>query len=304
MCGIIGYIGHQKVGQVLFPALARLEYRGYDSAGIATIHDGSISLLKESGKLTGLKKLAEQTPLLGHLGIGHTRWATHGEPSRRNAHPHTDCTKKIAVVHNGIIENFEGLRRRLTGAGHVFESETDTEVLAHLIEEYHLKEGRDLKTSVQLTVNNIEGNYAFCVISAAEKDRFIATRNGSPLVVGVGRGENFIASDATAFLDYTREAIFLADHQMVVLSKNEVEVFSGNGDSLKSLPVSIDWDAKDASKEGFDHFMLKEIEEQPRVIETISKARLDTVVHEAGFSSLPMGADSPDVGMDYLSKGF
>jgi glutamine---fructose-6-phosphate transaminase (isomerizing) len=274
MCGIVGYIGTKKVDNVLLRALSRLEYRGYDSAGVATLNEGQISILKSQGKLNRLFQLATEAPLYGNMGIGHTRWATHGEPSNRNAHPHGDCSGQIAVVHNGIIENHAEIRVRLMQAGHKIESDTDTEVLAHLVEEYHLKEGLDLQSAVQKMLKDIQGSYAFCVLSSKENERFIAARNGSPLVVGLGENENFIASDAPALLDYTRNVIFLEDYQLANVTREGVEVFSIKGEPVNSTITQIDFDAKDVSKEGFEHYMLKEIEEQTKVLDRIIRTRI------------------------------
>jgi len=201
MCGIIGYVGEREVHEVLIKALSRLEYRGYDSAGIASFNGKGLTVLKERGKLSALKKMVAHGAASSHLGIGHTRWATHGEPSKKNAHPHADCTAQIAIVHNGIIENHEALRTSLKNEGHKLRSETDTEILAHLVEKFHIQEGATLEEAVRKTIEVIKGSYAFCAISLKEKDQFIAARNGSPLVVGVGEGENFVASDAPAILE-------------------------------------------------------------------------------------------------------
>ncbi len=291
MCGIVGYIGAKDTNPILLKALSRLEYRGYDSAGLATVSDAGLTLLKAPGKIHVLQKLAARNPLRGHLGIGHTRWATHGEPSERNAHPHADCTGTIAVVHNGIIENHAILRKRLIDSGHRFSSETDTEVLSHLIEEYYLKDSRDLEHSVRLALQDLEGSYAFCVVSAKDPDRFIAARNASPLVVGLGEGENFIASDAPAILDYTRRIIFLEDYQTAVVSRNGVKVTSQEGEPVKPTVIQVDWSEKDATKDGFDHFMLKEIEEQPKVIERMIKTRIQDSSDLALFDILNFPED-------------
>ncbi len=274
MCGIVGYIGDKVIDQVLLSALSRLEYRGYDSAGMAAVNRGKLSILRQTGKLKALKELAAKNPLAGQIGIGHTRWATHGVPAEHNAHPHMDCSRKVAVVHNGIIENHVELRKRLVADGHQFASETDTEVLAHLMEDYHVKQAKPLEESVRLVLADIEGSYAFCVISSTDPDRFIAARNGSPLVVGIGKGENFVASDASAFLDHTQEAIFLDDYQMAVVTRDKATVTSTRGKAVEHKVTKIDWNVKDVSKEGFDHFMLKEIEEQPRVIERMLRDRV------------------------------
>ena len=286
MCGIVGYIGDKDIEKVLITSLSRLEYRGYDSAGIATLNEGRISLLKEQGKLKALKELTKENPLLGRFGIGHTRWATHGIPSKQNAHPHTDSTGTLAVVHNGIVENHEKLRVELSAQGFEFRSDTDSEVIAHLIGRYHVAEKKSLEASVKLALKKIEGCYAFCVISTAEPDAMIAARNGSPLVVGIGAQENFVASDATAFLEHTRKAIFLEDDQMAIVSRSEAKVLSSEGNVVPNAVSTIDWDAKDAVKEGFDHFMLKEIEEQPKVMARMLEKRLDGRLEDKLFDQL------------------
>ncbi|MBI4430628.1 MAG: glutamine--fructose-6-phosphate transaminase (isomerizing) [Candidatus Omnitrophica bacterium] len=275
MCGIVGYIGSRKIDTVLLKALSRLEYRGYDSAGLATVNQGTLSILKEPGKLTRLVMRVKENPVAGTLGIGHTRWATHGEPSERNAHPHSDCTNTVAIVHNGIIENHDTLKSHLIREGHKFTSDTDTEVLAHLIERFHVIQGCGLEESVRRTIGEIKGSYAFCVVSSREENVFIAARNGSPLVVGLGNGENFVASDAPAIVDFTRNAVFLEDYQMAVVSRDEVKITSNAGERIREKVVRIDWDAKDVSKEGFEHFMLKEIEEQPAVIDRLFRMRFE-----------------------------
>ena len=212
MCGIIGYIGEKQATPIIMDGLGRLEYRGYDSAGIAVLNGNGINILKEKGKITMLSSLLKNSPPAGNLAIGHVRWSTHGEPSQINAHPHTDCKRDLAVVHNGIIENFQSLKQRLIKQGHTFQSETDTEVIAHLIEEYFSKNGRNLGLAVHLALKELEGTYALAIVHKDSPDRFIAARNGSPLIVGLGKGENFIASDVPAVLKHTKEIIILDDY--------------------------------------------------------------------------------------------
>lgn len=274
MCGIVGYVGKESVDDVLLTALSRLEYRGYDSSGLASLNGEGIKVVRRKGKLKELRSALSESPTHGHLGIGHTRWATHGEPSERNAHPHYDNTKKIAVVHNGIIENHEDLRGELEKKGCVFQSETDTEVLAHLISQFHLNEGMSLVDAVRATIEKIEGTYAFAVLSANEPELFIAARSGSPLVVGLGENQNFIASDAPALIDYTRKVVFLEDGQLAIVKENEVKVLDSNANEVDFKITEVDWEAKDVSKEGFDHFMLKEIEEQPKVLAKLIQNRI------------------------------
>ncbi len=291
MCGIVGYVGDRNIDTVLLRALSRLEYRGYDSAGLATVDQGVLSILKESGKLARLQMRVRDNPMPGFIGIGHTRWATHGEPSQKNAHPHSDCTKTVAVVHNGIIENHDTLKTHLIREGHVFTSDTDTEVLAHLIERLHVTQGCGLEESVRRVLGEIKGSYAFCVVSGREDQLFVAARNGSPLVIGLGKGENFVASDAPAIIDFTRDAIFLEDYQMAVVSKEHVKITSSTGERVKHNVVHIDWEAKDVSKEGFEHYMLKEIEEQPVVLERLIRMRFENVSVPQLFDILRFNAD-------------
>ncbi len=286
MCGIVGYIGSKNVDQVLLPALERLEYRGYDSAGVATLDKQKVIFRKEVGKLRNLVKAVDENPLDGHIGIGHTRWATHGAPCQRNAHPHTDGTHTVAVVHNGIIENHETLRRELEASGCHFVSDTDTEVIAHLVGEYHVKQELPLEDAVYKTIARIEGNYAFCVISSNSPEQFVAARNGSPLVIGLGDQENFVASDATAFLEFSKRAFFLDDYEVALITRDQVRLTNITGAPLELTETLIDWDSKAATKEGYDHFMLKEIEEQPKVLERIIRMRLSDKLENSLFDEI------------------
>ncbi|UCG95573.1 MAG: glutamine--fructose-6-phosphate transaminase (isomerizing) [archaeon] len=266
MCGIIGYVGEREVAPIIFSGLKKLEYRGYDSAGIATVHNGKICIKKDSGKIDDIHSRMNLKNLPGCLGLGHTRWATHGGVTRENAHPHTDCSGEIVLVHNGIIENFQELRKLLKN--HDFESETDTEIIAHLIEE-EMKRGNDFVEASKSALKKIVGHYATLIMSKNDK-RIIAARRGSPLVIGVGDKEYFPASDIPAFIDYTKNVIYLQDHDFVVLDKKGPKFFSLlNGKEIKREVSTVDWDAEQARKGEFDHFMLKEIIEQT---ETIQKA--------------------------------
>ncbi len=275
MCGIVGYIGKRDSVPIIMEALARLEYRGYDSTGIAVI-DGSGTLQgsKAEGKLARLaERLRNGEPLAGTVGLGHTRWATHGRPSDANAHPHADCTGKIAVVHNGIIENYAPLRAMLIKEGHTFKSETDTEVLAHLIEKY--RDG-DLEAAVRRTLKEVRGAYALGVISSDDPEHLIFARNGaSPLVVGIGEGEMFVASDTPAILQHTRKEIILQEGEMVVVGRDGWRLTDYDGKPLARDVVQVMWDATSAEKSGFKHFMLKEIFEQPNVIKETLAGRVD-----------------------------
>ena len=258
MCGIVGYIGNKQAQPVLLNCLARLEYRGYDSCGIA-VRANAIEMYKDAGRV---KELARVVPKLGGVvGIGHTRWATHGEPSQINAHPHLDCSGNIAVVHNGIINNFQKLKQQLIDQGHNFISQTDTEVIPHLIEKYY---NGNLEEAVETALRDIEGSYAIVVLAAGES-KLVAARKDSPLIIGIGDRENFVASDVPAILDYTNRALYLEDGDIAIVSKKGIRV-RRNGTGVKREEHRISWSVEDAQKAGYEHFMLKEIHEQPKVI--------------------------------------
>ena len=271
MCGIVGYIGDRKAQDVLIKGLNRLEYRGYDSAGIAILDSRKIKLVKKQGKLHILAGILQASPVKGTVGVGHTRWATHGVPNDVNAHPHSDCTGKIAVVHNGIIENYLDLKKSLMREGHKFRSETDTETIAHLIEKYYKG---DIEKAVLKAVKLLKGSYAIAVICANEPNKMVGARCDSPLIVGVGQGENFLASDVPAVLDYTKNVIYLDNHELITLTKAGVTVKDYTGRVVPKKPVSIKWDIKQAEKAGHSHFMLKEIYEQGNVVKGILEERL------------------------------
>lgn len=271
MCGIVGYIGSQQATPIVLDGLRRLEYRGYDSAGIATLHDGKIEIRRAQGKLINLENLLRERPLTGSRGIGHTRWATHGRPSETNAHPHK--AGGIVVVHNGIIENYLSLKERLKGQGHSFSSETDTEIIAHLVEE-HYKSTGDFVTAVRQALAEVRGAYAVAILCEQEPDRMVAAKLGSPLVVGQGQGENFVASDIPAMLSHTREMIFLEDGEMVVFTGAAMEFTDLAGKPLTKSAKTITWSPLMAEKGGYKHFMLKEIHEQPRAIADTLAGRL------------------------------
>jgi len=268
MCGIVGYIGDKQAQDVLMDGLSKLEYRGYDSAGIATIDNDIIQIKKKKGRLKNLSDCLELTPLAGKSGIGHTRWATHGIPSDANSHPHCSLNNRIAVVHNGIIENYMDLKEELLGLGHLFASDTDTEVIAHLLNELYT--GSIVET-LQIAMKKMKGSYALGILCASEPDRIIAVRKDSPLIVGLGLGENFIASDIPAILKYTREVYLLDNGEIAILTKDNISVLDANGHSIEKEIFKVDWDPGDAEKGGYDHFMMKEIVEQP-------KAMVDTLM--------------------------
>ncbi|MFC4765890.1 glutamine--fructose-6-phosphate transaminase (isomerizing) [Effusibacillus consociatus] len=272
MCGIVGYIGHRQAQDVLINGLSKLEYRGYDSAGIAILKDGSIQLQKSVGRLASLEQRVKgEAVLAGSQGIGHTRWATHGRPSDDNAHPHTDEEGRFVVVHNGIIENYLELREELIAKGHIFQSQTDTEVVVHLIEE--LYNGDLFKTVVQV-LKRIHGAFALGIMAQDEPGKLIAVRKQSPLIVGLGEGENFIASDIPAILEYTRKTYILDDGEIAVLTTDGVECFTFEGNPTVKEVFNVTWDATAAEKGGYEHFMLKEIHEQPKAIRDTLTGRI------------------------------
>ncbi len=277
MCGIVGYIGPKKVVPLILDGLHRLEYRGYDSAGIAVVNKkGKLEIRRASGKLNNLEEVLRESPIEGVYGIGHTRWATHGRPTEENAHPHRDCTGEVVVVHNGIIENYLELKKELTGEGHKFVTETDTEVIAHLVEKY--SKDKPLEEAVRITVKRLTGVYALSVISTRDPNKIVAARLGPPSVVGLGDHEYFIASDIPALLHHTREIFFLADGDIAVITPAGVRVMDADGKTVERPPQHISWDPILAEKGGFKHFMQKEIFEQPRAVRDtfIGRISLDT----------------------------
>ncbi|NEA57807.1 glutamine--fructose-6-phosphate transaminase (isomerizing) [Streptomyces sp. SID13666] len=276
MCGIVGYVGGRSALDVVVAGLRRLEYRGYDSAGIAVLADGGLAAAKKAGKLANLEALLERQPLpAGGTGIGHTRWATHGGPTDVNAHPHLDNAGRVAVVHNGIIENFAALRAELAERGHVLESETDTEVVAHLLAE-HFSSSADLAEAMRQVCRQLDGAFTLVAVHADEPDVVVGARRNSPLVVGVGEGENFLASDVAAFIAYTREAIELGQDQVVELRRESVTVTDFEGKPAEVRPYHVDWDVSAAEKGGYDYFMLKEIAEQPKAVADTLLGRIGT----------------------------
>jgi glutamine---fructose-6-phosphate transaminase (isomerizing) len=294
VCGIVGYIGRRDSVPIILDALQRLEYRGYDSAGIAVIDEnGTLAGTKAEGKLSRLaERLSNGEALSGMVGIGHTRWATHGRPSDANAHPHRDCQGRIAVVHNGIIENYAGLRARLIEMGHVFSSETDTEVLAHLIEVHY---DGDLEEAVRRTLREVRGAYALGVISSDDPEHLVFARNGaSPLVLGIGEGEMYVASDTPAILPYTRREIIIEEGEIAVVGRDGYRLTDYSGARVEREPIAIAWDPGAAEKSGFKHFMLKEIFEQPNVIKETLAGRVD----EDG--DVHLGGELEALGIDRL----
>jgi glucosamine--fructose-6-phosphate aminotransferase (isomerizing) len=280
MCGIVGYVGSREATPVLISGLKRLEYRGYDSAGVALMNGKGLETRKAVGKIAMLESVVTADPIAGMTGIAHTRWATHGVPNECNAHPHHDCTGTIAVVHNGIIENFGALRTMLEQHGHRFESETDTEVLAHLIEAAF---DGNLEEAVIDALHLVEGTYGIAVVSSNDPGKIVAARKGSPLLLGLGEGENFLASDVAAILQYTRDVVYLDDGEMAVITADDYKVCDLQSTAREKRVNKIDWDLDMIEKGGFAHFMLKEIFEQPTTIENTMRGRL---VIEDGFSKL------------------
>jgi glucosamine--fructose-6-phosphate aminotransferase (isomerizing) len=263
MCGIIGYIGGRKVVPVILDGLRRLEYRGYDSAGIAVVDRGELKIRRSAGKLRDLEESLGATPLEGSYGLGHTRWATHGRPTEENAHPHRDCKGRIVVVHNGIIENYLQLKESLAARGHRFVTETDTEIMAHLIEEHHTGK---LEDAVARSLPMLRGVYAMATLDVKEPGKIVAARRGPPLIVGLGDREFFVASDITAILHHTRDIISLDDDEMAVVTESGVRIFDAGGRTVEKKVQRVTWDPIMAEKGGYKHFMLKEIHEQPRAI--------------------------------------
>jgi len=274
MCGIVGYVGKKQVVPLIIDGLRKLEYRGYDSAGIAVVdEDHQMQIRRAKGKLRNLEEALRQKPLDGTYGVGHTRWATHGRPTEENAHPHRDCTGRLVVVHNGIIENYLQLKDELRRKDHQFVTETDTEIIAHLIEE-HLKSGANFEEAVRKTVTELRGIFALSMLSADEPDTIISARQGPPVVIGIGDGEYFVASDIPAILEHTRDVFFLGDGEIAVMTKDSVRVTDFAGNKVEPAMQRITWDPIEAEKGGFKHFMLKEIYEQPRAVRETVEGRI------------------------------
>ena len=288
MCGIIGYIGNKTALPVVLDGLKRLEYRGYDSSGILVSNNknsengGKYNVFKSVGKIKNLEKESADSVVAGTIAIGHTRWATHGKPSINNSHPHSDCEKNIWIAHNGIIENYKILKKHLEEQGHKFYSETDSEVLAHLIEEF-FSHNKNLEESVRSALKLIKGTYGLAVVSAKEPDKIIAARSGSPLVLGVGQNENFVASDVSAILNYTKKVIYLDDGEMAIISSSDFTIKDLNNEPRKKEIQLIEWTLEESQKKGFPHFMLKETFEQPESIENSLRGRL---IVEDGLAKL------------------
>ncbi|HBK88454.1 MAG: glutamine--fructose-6-phosphate transaminase (isomerizing) [Cyclobacteriaceae bacterium] len=275
MCGIVAYVGHRQASDIIIKGLKRLEYRGYDSTGIALLN-GGLNVYKKKGKVSELESFLKGTNLNSHIGIGHTRWATHGEPNDENAHPHYSATKKLAIIHNGIIENYSPLKKELIRKGHTFLSDTDTEVFIHFIEDIYEKEKCSLDEAVRLALTRVVGAYAIVVMSLEEPDTLIAARKGSPLVLGIGKGEYFMASDATPIIEYTNEVVYLNDQEIALVKGGKLTIKNVANLPLTPYIQTIDMELEALEKGGYDHFMLKEIFEQPRSIMDCMRGRLDS----------------------------
>jgi len=298
MCGIVGYVGPRAATTIIVEGLRRLEYRGYDSAGLAMIENGAVVVRRDVGKLSALDELLERQPVHGHIGIGHTRWATHGRPSQRNAHPHTDCSGEIVVIHNGIVENFLALREELQFKGHKFASDTDTEVIVHLVEEY-MKDGTGLEEAARQALGRVRGAHGIGLLSSREPDKLVVARigNAGGVVIGVGQGEMFLASDMPAILEHTRDMVFLEDQQMAVLTAGGADYSTLAGDSIQPEVVTVAWDPVSAAKGEHKHFMQKEILEQARSITDTIRGRVDFEtgdVHLKDLNISPQAARSFD----------
>jgi len=273
MCGIIGYVGNRECLPILIEGLKRLEYRGYDSAGVAVHKNGHLEVVKAAGKIRQLEARLKDHPISGRFGMGHTRWATHGEPNDINAHPHTDEAKNVALVHNGIIENYATLKAALIAEGHSFTTDTDTEVLAHLIEKY-LKRGLKLERAVGAALRDVEGTYGIVVMCASEPGVMVGARNGSPMVLGIADGEYYLASDVAAIVEHTRQVIYLDDGEMGVLTPDGFHTATIGNERVEKEVHDVDWDLSQIEKGGFEHFMLKEIMEQPDAVRNATRGRL------------------------------
>jgi glucosamine--fructose-6-phosphate aminotransferase (isomerizing) len=289
MCGIVGYVGQRDCVDILVEGLKRMEYRGYDSAGIAVHMNGAIQTEKAVGKIKVLERQLGLGRPTGRVGIGHTRWATHGEPNHKNAHPHLDCTGTIAVVHNGIIENYGLLKQRLQEEGHVFSTDTDTEVLAHLVEKYMVPDQGPVKLehAVSRALQRVEGTYGIAVFSTRDPGKVVCARNGSPLLLGIGKGENFVASDAAAILAHTKQVVYLDDHEMAVITASDFTTTTVANEAVEKQIESISWELGQIEKQGYEHFMLKEIFEQPQSIRNAIRGRLvpaDGTAHLGGLN--------------------
>lgn len=283
MCGIVGYVGDRQAAEFLLDGLSKLEYRGYDSAGIAVYDNGSVRVEKSVGRLSALRDKIKGNVPVGNIGIGHTRWATHGRPSDVNAHPHVDCHNDFAIVHNGIIENYLSLKEELIEKGHVFKSETDTEVVVHLLEEVY---NGDFVVAVREVLRRIEGSYALVFMSRKHPDMLICTKQDNPLIIGLGEGENYIASDIPAIISRTRRTYIMGDGELAVVRKDGIEITDRKGDPVSKKVFEVTWNAEAAEKGGYEHFMLKEIHEQPKAVRDTMSQRITSDKKSISFEEL------------------
>ncbi|PSQ91489.1 MAG: glutamine--fructose-6-phosphate aminotransferase, partial [Bacteroidetes bacterium QH_2_63_10] len=274
MCGIVGYIGNQEAGDLLLTGLKRLEYRGYDSAGLATVDGNELHVQKQEGKVDDLRSSLDGSPMVGTTGIGHTRWATHGVPNDINAHPHVSSDGAFALVHNGIIENHGVIKEQLEEKGYTFQSETDTEVLVYLIEEVQRETDLSLPEAVRQALTQVVGAYGIAIVSRDDPDLLIAARNGSPLIMGIGEGEYFVGSDAAPLVEHTRQVVYLEDGEMATLRRSGYEVMTIDNEPLEKEIHELEWSLGEIEKGGYDHFMLKEIMEQPDALEDAMRGRV------------------------------
>ncbi len=274
MCGIVAYVGHRNAHEVIIKGLKRLEYRGYDSAGIALLN-GGLNVYKKKGKVSELEELVKNESLDSHIGIGHTRWATHGEPNDQNAHPHYSYSKNLAIIHNGIIENYSSLKQDLENKGHVFSSDTDSEVFIHFIEDIQINNNCSLEEAVRLALTKVIGAYAIVIMSKNDPNMLIAARKGSPLVIGIGKDEFFLASDATPIIEYTNEVVYLNEYEIAVINNNELKIKNNKDVPMTPYIQTLDMELEAIEKGGYEHFMLKEIYEQPKSISDCMRGRLD-----------------------------
>ena len=301
MCGITARVGKDDAVDTLLTGLSNLEYRGYDSAGLAMENGDGLEVYKREGDLSSLREALDNQPAKGHIGIGHTRWSTHGAPTDENAHPHTDCTNQVAVVHNGIIENHSTLREELASRGHTFTSETDTEVVPHIMEEF-LEEGASVESAFRETVSVLDGSFAVAVL-VEETGELFATRKGSPLVLGVGENEYFLASDAPAFLEFTDQVVYIEDGDVVRVSADSHHISDLDGEPVDRPVQSIDWSPEDAEKGGYDHYMLKEIHEQPTALQQAVRGRIADGHQDVTLEEFPEGEFSDVSEVHFLACG-
>lgn len=286
MCGIVGYTGPRQAYPVILKGLKRLEYRGYDSSGVALLHNGKLDVYKKKGKVAELEELMIGQDISAHIGIGHTRWATHGEPSDRNAHPHSSVSGRLAMIHNGIIENYSQIKQELLNKGYKFTSETDTEVLLNFIEDIQQNNECDLEEALRIALKRVSGAYCILLIDQNDPETIIAARKGSPLVIGIGKGEHFLASDASPFIEYTKEVVYVNDYELAIVKPDELILKNLGNEKITPFISKLDMELAAIEKGGYDHFMLKEIFEQPSTIYDCLRGRLDATASTITMSGV------------------